>query len=180
MKLILPAIRLLIALTILTGVAYPVAVTGIGRVMFPKAASGSLIKREGRVIGSELLAQKTESPRYFWPRASAADHATVPSGASNQGPASKALEAAVRERRVKFGEDAPADLLTASGSGLDPHITPEAAMQQAPRIATARQITLERVAGLIDGSTLPSQFGVLGEPRVNVLQLNLSLDAAAK
>lgn len=176
MKTILIALRILLVFTILTGAFYPVLVTAIGSSLFTSKAGGSLITTDGKVTGSWLLAQKTENPRYFWPRASASDHTTIPSGASNKGPTSKGLVKAVAERRVKFGADAPDELLTASGSGLDPHISPEAARHQAQRIANARGASLETINALIAAKTELPQFGVLGEPRINVLALNLVLD----
>ena len=177
MKTILQSIRALLVLTVLTGILYPLIVTAAAKLLFAKAAAGSLVERDGQIIGSALLAQKTESPRYFWPRPSAADYATVASGASNQGPTSAALAKAVEERRAKFGADAPADLLATSGSGLDPHISPEAAHLQAARVAAARSVSNEKIAALIDRYTEPPQLGFLGEARVNVLALNLALDA---
>ena len=177
MKTILQALRLLILLSLLTGVAYPVAVTVAGRLIFPNEARGSIVNRYGKAVGSALLAQKFESDRYFWPRPSAGDYATVPSGASNLGPTSEALKKAIAERRAKFGADAPVEMLTASGSGLDPHISPEAAVQQINRVAKARDINPERVGALVKAAIEPPQWGVFGEPRVNVLALNLRLDA---
>ena len=177
MKTILQALRLLILLTLLTGVAYPVVVTAVARLAFPHQASGSVISRDGKPVGSALLAQKFESPRYFWPRPSAGDYATVPSGASNLGPTSEALKKSIAERRVKFGADAPVEMLTASGSGLDPHISPEAAIQQINRVAKVRNLNPERVGALVKAAIEPPQWGIFGEPRVNVLALNLQLDA---
>ena len=177
MKTILQAFRLLVLLTILTGFVYPVAVTLAAKLAFPNQASGSVVARDGKAVGSVLLAQKFESPRYFWPRPSAGDFATVPSGASNLGPTSEALKKAIAERRAKFGEDAPEEMLTASASGLDPHISPLAASQQVARVAAARQLAPERVAALVAEVTEPPQYGIFGEPRVNVLILNLQLDA---
>lgn len=176
MRTILPAIRLLAVLTFLTGLAYPLAVTAVARALFASAASGSLLNRGNQIVGSELLAQKFESSRYFWPRPSAAAFATVASGASNQGPTSEALRKGAIERRAIFGAGAPADLLTASGSGLDPHITPEAALFQAPRVAQARQLSVEKVNAMIEETIERPQLGFLGESRVNVLKLNLALD----
>ena len=176
MKTIIQAFRLFILLTLLTGVAYPVAVTLVGRAIFPYQASGSIVERDAKPVGSALLAQKFESPRYFWPRPSASDYATVPSGASNLGPTSEALKKAIAERRAKFGVDAPEEMLTASGSGLDPHISPQAASQQIARVAEARKLDAARIAALVAGCTEPPQWGVFGEPRVNVLALNLRLD----
>ncbi len=176
MKTTLQAFRLFLLLTLLTGIGYPLTVTALARIFFPKQASGSLIFRDGKPVGSSLLAQKFESPRYFWPRPSTADYATVPSGASNLGPTSGALRKAISERRLKFGSDAPAEMLTASGSGLDPHISPQAAARQIVRVATARNLDGARLAGLVSELTEPPQWGVFGEPRVNVLALNLRLD----
>lgn len=164
MKTILQSLRVLLVLTVLTGFAYPLVVTGIALAFQQRPA--------------ELLAQKTESPRYFWPRPSAGDYATVPSGASNKDPTSADLAKAIAERREKFGADAPAELLTASGSGLDPHLSPAAAKYQAPRVAAARRLPVEKVNALIERLTEGPQLGFLGEPRVNVLALNRALDAA--
>ena len=177
MKTILQSLRALLVFTLLTGLIYALAVTAFARVAFAKKSGGSLIERDGKIIGSTLLAQKTESPRYFWPRPSAADFATVASGASNKGPTSADLVKSIAERRAKFGAEAAPDLLTASGSGLDPHISPEAARVQAPRAAAARGFTAEKLSALIETHTEPPQLGFLGEPRVNVLVLNLALDA---
>jgi K+-transporting ATPase ATPase C chain len=178
MTLILNALRIFAVLTVLTGALYPLAVTGVGWLCFRHQANGGLVVRDGKTVGSSLLAQKFESDRYFWPRPSSADFATVASGASNKGPTSADLTKAIDERRAKFGADAPAEMLTASGSGLDPHLSPAAAKHQAPRIAAERKIAIEKVNDLIDELTTPPQFGFLGEPRVNVLALNLALDAA--
>jgi potassium-transporting ATPase KdpC subunit len=177
MKTLFVSIRMLLVLTVLTGAVYPLLVTGAARLIAPRAATGSLVKRGDAIVGSALLAQKTESPRYFWPRPSAVDFATVASGASNQGPTSAALVKAIGDRRARFGADAPAELLTASGSGLDPHISPRAAAYQAGRVAKERGIALEKVRGLIAAQTEGPQLGFLGEPRVTVLSLNLALAA---
>lgn len=176
MKTTIQSIRILAIFTLLTGVLYPLAVTGIAKLIFPKQAAGSLITSGGKIVGSGLLAQKFEDPKYFWPRPSAANYATVASGASNKGPTSVDLQNAVAGNRAKFGDDAPVDLLTASASGLDPHISPEAALQQAARVATARKLPRQQVEDLVAKFTEPPQFGVLGEPRVNVLGINLALD----
>lgn len=176
MKTLQQSLRILAALTALTGFAYPLLVTVIAHIAFHDTATGSLVKNGSQVVGSVLLAQKTESPRYFWPRPSASDYATVPSGASNLGPTSAALKKAIAERHAKFGEDVPDDLLTTSASGLDPHLSPAAAKHQAARIATARHLPLESVHALIDRLTEPPQLDILGEPRVNVLSLNLALE----
>jgi len=178
MKVIVQSLRVLLVLTTLTGIVYPLIVTGIARLAFHDAASGSIVKKADKAIGSALLAQKIESPKYFWPRPSAGGFATVASGASNKGPTSADLAKAIAARREKFGRDAPDELLTASGSGLDPHLSPEAAKYQAPRVSAERKIAVEKVNALIDELTEGPQFGFLGEPRVNVLALNLALDAA--
>lgn len=176
MKTTFQSIRIYIVLTLLTGIIYPLAMTGVAQILFPKQANGSRIIENGKLLGSELLVQKFESPRYFWPRPSAADFATVASGASNKGPTSADLKKSIDERRTKFGSDAPVDLLTASGSGLDPHISPEAARLQISRIAGARNISIQTISALVDQTIEPPQFGFLGEPRVNVLRLNRALD----
>lgn len=178
MKTILQSFRVLLVLSALTGFAYPLVVTGIARIAFRDASTGSVVMRGDQPIGSLFLAQKTESPKYFWPRPSAADFATVASGASNKGPTSADLAKSIAERREKFGRDAPDELLTASGSGLDPHLSPAAAKYQAPRVASERKIAVEKLNALIDQLTEPPQLGFLGEARVNVLALNLALDAA--
>jgi len=176
MKTIVQSLRIYIVLTLLTGILYPLAMTGVAQLLFPKQANGSRIVVNGRFIGSDLLAQKFESPRYFWPRPSSADYATVASGASNKGPTSADLKKSIDERREKFGNDAPVDLLTASGSGLDPHISPEAAHSQIPRVAEARKMSIQQISALVDQVTEQPQFGFLGERRVNVLRLNQALD----
>ena len=140
MKTTLQSLRILLVLTVLTGVIYPVAMTGVALLLFPKQATGSLVRVGNNIVGSDLLAQKFESARYFWSRPSAAEYATVASGASNKGPTSADLAKAINARREKFGPDAPGDLLTASGSGLDPHISPAAAMFQVPRVAAERKL----------------------------------------
>jgi len=176
MKTILQSLRIYLVLTLLTGILYPLAMTGIAQLLFPKQANGSRIVWNDKLIGSELMAQKFESARYFWPRPSGADYATVPSGASNKGPTSADLKKSIEERRAEFGSDAPVDLLTASGSGLDPHITPEAAHSQISRVAAARNLPTQKISALVDQTIEPPQFGFLGEPRVNVVRLNQALD----
>lgn len=177
-KDILTSARAILVLTVLTCVAYPLLVTLIGQAVFPAQANGSLVKLGDTLTGSALLAQKFTAPKYFWPRPSAADFGTVASGASNQGFTSKKLAEAVAERRTVFGIDAPADLLTASGSGLDPDISPEAARSQVARVAAARGVPVESLLMLVNDFVEPPQFGFLGQARVNVLKLNLALDAA--
>jgi potassium-transporting ATPase KdpC subunit len=176
MKVTLQSIRIYLVITLLTGVIYPLVMTGVAQLLFPKQANGSRIIENGKLVGSDLIAQKFESPRYFWSRPSAADYATVASGASNKGPTSADLKKSIEERREKFGTNAPVDLLTASGSGLDPHISPEAARLQIPRIAAARNMSIQKISELVDQTIEQPQLGFLGEPRVNVLQLNRALD----
>jgi K+-transporting ATPase ATPase C chain len=176
MKPLIQSLRIYIVLTLLTGVIYPAVMTGIAQLIFPTQANGSRIVENSKLLGSDLLAQKFESPRYFWPRPSAGDFATVASGASNKGPTSSDLKKSIDERRGKFGNDAPIDLLTASASGLDPHISPEAARAQIPRVAAARNISRQKIEELVGQMTEAPQLGFLGEPRVNVLRLNLALD----
>lgn len=173
---------LLIVMTILTGLAYPVAITGIAQGLFPTAANGSLIVREGKPIGSELIAQGFASDKYFHPRPSAASYNGASSGASNLGPSNPALLKAVSDQAAANGATAehpvPADLVTQSGSGLDPHITPAAAYYQLGRVAKARGLTEADLARLIEANTEGRTLGFMGEARVNVLKLNLALDAA--
>jgi K+-transporting ATPase ATPase C chain len=176
MKVIFQSLRIYLVLTLLTGIVYPLAMTGVAQLFFPKQANGSRIIDQNKLVGSDLLAQKFESPKYFWPRPSAADFATLPSGASNKGPTSADLKKSTDDRRAKFGTDAPVDLLTASASGLDPHISPEAARSQVQRVAAARNMSIQKIAALVDQTVETPQFGFLGEPRVNVLKLNRALD----
>jgi K+-transporting ATPase ATPase C chain len=181
---LLSALRIFLALTLLTGILYPLAVTAIAHALFSYRAGGSLVQIDGRVIGSELLAQKFSTARYFWPRPSAADYATVPSGASNLAWSSALLKQVVAERRANLNgadgtQPVPAELIFASGSGLDPHISPAAALYQMVRVATARGFDGEqrrRLQELIAQRTERPPWGFLGQPRVNVLRLNIELD----
>lgn len=177
---------LLVLFTLLLGLAYPFAMAGVGRVAFLKQASGSLIVRDGKVIGSELIGQGFSKPDYFWGRPSAAGkdgYDARNSSGSNLGPTSKALADRIAGDEKKFDAPAdqiPSDLLTASGSGLDPDISPAAARFQAARVATARHLPEADVAALVEKAIKPAPLGILGEPRVNVLELNLALDDLAK
>jgi K+-transporting ATPase ATPase C chain len=181
-----PALVTVAALTFLTGLAYPLALTGIGAACFPRQAHGSLIVAQDRVLGSRLIGQYTEDPRYFWGRLSATgDYPTNAdnTGGSNLGPANpdlaKAALARVQAlRKLDPGNDAPvpSDLVTASGSGLDPHITPAAAEYQVARVAKARGLPEARVRELVHRASRGRALGMLGEPRVNVLELNLMRD----
>ena len=181
-----PALVLTLLFALLLGVAYPLALTGIGQAVFPAQANGSLIERNGRIIGSGLLGQSFAMDRYFHGRPSAAGKGYDPtaSSGSNFGPASKALAERVRgdvntARASSPGGLVPADLVTTSGSGLDPHISPAAALFQAARVAQARGLPVERVRGLVAKQVERPALGFIGEPRVNVLALNLALDGAA-
>jgi K+-transporting ATPase ATPase C chain len=176
-----PAIAVVGLFTLLLGLAVPFAFTGLAGVAFPNQAGGSLIERDGRVIGSALLGQNFADPRYFHPRPSATSpdpYNAAASAASQLGPTSEALLEAVRQRvAAAGGGPVPADAATASGSGLDPHISPENAARQIGRVAQARGLPEARLADLVAQHTEGRQVGLLGEPRVNVLRLNLALDA---
>lgn len=183
-----PALSLLVLFTLVTGVAYPAFVTGVAQATMPYQANGSLIVGgDGEVIGSELIGQPFDDPRYFWGRPSATGptaYDAAASSGSNLGPTNPAL-AEVLEARAVATRDAhgegsiPVDLLTASGSGLDPHVTPAAALYQVGRVARARGLDDDRVRSLVEAQVEPRTLGILGEARVNVLRLNLALDALA-
>jgi potassium-transporting ATPase KdpC subunit len=193
-----PAIVVLVALTIITGVVYPLAMTGIAGVVFPHQAEGSLIERDGRIVGSTLIGQEFKSDKYFHGRPSAttapdpadatktvaAPYNAANSGGSNLGPSNKALIDRVQADLDRLGKENPAatvpvDLVTTSGSGLDPDISPEAAYFQVPRVAKARKLAEDRVRQLVSDHVEDRFLGILGEPRVNVLLLNLALDQLA-
>jgi K+-transporting ATPase ATPase C chain len=199
LKLLRASIVSLFLLTVLTGVAYPLVVAAIGHVLFPNQASGSLIVKDGKVVGSRLVGQPFDDAKYFWGRLSATapvpytafdgDKGTGSTG-SNLGPLNPALFDAVKGRiqalraaemaaGVESGGPVPVDLVTASASGLDPHLSPAAALYQVKRVAKVRGLSPERVEALVAAHTEGRQLGILGEPRVNVLELNLALDEAA-
>jgi K+-transporting ATPase ATPase C chain len=194
-----PAIILLLALTAITGLAYPLAMTGIAGVIFPTQAAGSLIERDGKVVGSALIGQEFKNEKYFHGRPSAtvapdpndatktvpAPYNAANSGGSNLGPTSKALADRVKEDVDKLkaenpSQAVPVDLVTTSASGLDPDISPEAALFQVPRVAKARGLPEEKVRQLVTETAAGRLAGLIGEPRVNVLALNLALDAASR
>jgi K+-transporting ATPase ATPase C chain len=198
LKEIRPAIILLVALTFITGVIYPFAMTGIARVIFPTQSQGSLVEENGKIVGSALIGQEFKSDRYFRGRPSAtvspdpndttktvpAPYDAASSGGSNLGPTNKSLIERVhkdvdRLQQENPSAEVPIDLVTTSGSGLDPHISPAAALFQVPRVAKARNMSEDSVRRLVDEHVEGRTLGILGEPRVNVLALNLALDRAA-
>ena len=185
------AIKMTVVLTLLTGIIYPLAMVGVARIVFPSQAAGSLVSRDGTVVGSSLIAQGFKSSKYFHPRPSAAGqngYDPTSSGGSNLGPTSKSLIDSVKQRTKDFVEanagvqrsQVPVDIVTASGSGLDPEISPAAAELQIARVAKARGISEEAVGELVTSYTRPRLGGFLGEPGVNVLELNLALDELHK
>src|SRR5579885_1209957 len=190
LKQIRPAVVMIVAMTVITGLAYPLAITGIAQVVFPHQANGSLITKDGKVIGSELIGQNFEDPKYFHPRPSATTEpdpkdptkaVAVPYAADNSADSNQALIDRVRDDARKLAEEnkapIPVDLVTTSASGLDPDITPAGAYFQVPRVAGARGVPEDKLRQLVDDNTQGRTLGLLGEPRVNVLKLNLALDA---
>jgi K+-transporting ATPase ATPase C chain len=187
LPLLRAATATLLLLTLITGVLYPLAITGIAQVLYPHQANGSLILKDGRAIGSDLIGQPFEAPEYFWGRLSATQpfpYNAAASSGSNVGPTNPELLKAV-EARIKAlhemdpgnTQPIPVDLVTASGSGLDPHISVAAALYQVPRVARARGLSQEQVRALVEEYTEGRQWGLFGEPRVNVLRLNLALSS---
>ena len=196
MRHIRPAIMMIVVMTIITGLIYPLGMTGIAQLVFPRQANGSLVTKDGKVIGSALIGQNFTSDKYFWGRLSATTEPdpkdpskTVPvpyaadnSGGSNLGPTSKALVARVKDQAAALaktnpGTPIPADLVTTSGSGLDPDVTPAGALYQVPRVAKARNLPESQVRQLVEDHITGRLLGIIGEPHVNVLKLNLALDA---
>jgi len=184
---LMPAVRITLVLTILTGMVYPALVTGLAKAIFPRQAGGSLIEVGGKTAGSDLIGQKFVKPEYVHGRPSAAGdgYDAANSGASNFGPTNQKLVDRIKGDMEKFGKEnpnfsdpIPADLLTTSASGLDPHISPASAAAQVPRVAKVRRAAPTRIQELVARSIEKRQLGFLGEPRVNVLKLNLALDAA--
>jgi K+-transporting ATPase ATPase C chain len=182
------ALKLILVMTVLTGLIYPVFMTGVAQLAFPVKANGSLVKKGGKIIGSKLIGQKFDSSIYFWSRPSAIDYNPIPSGASNFGPTNDKLKKQVAERRKLFAASnsiadtsaIPKEMLFASASGLDPHISPEAALLQLRRVVMARNLNdtqKQKVQQLIKSKTEEPQYFLFGEPRINVFRLNLALDS---
>jgi K+-transporting ATPase ATPase C chain len=185
LKELRPAILITFILTIITGILYPLAVTGIAQTIFHKQANGSLIERDGKVIGSEIIGQNFTKPEYFHPRPSQNSYDAANSGGSNLGPTNPDLAKRLKKDADQFRKDnpdyagpIPADAITTSGSGLDPEISPANATAQAARVAKARGASTDAVENLVPINTKQRDLGVLGEPRVNVLKLNMALDQA--
>ena len=184
MKLTFQAIRMTLVFTVITGCLYPFVMTVVAHVAFPAQAEGSLVLRDGKLVGSALIAQQFQGTKYFWPRPSAGTYATVPSGASNLGPTSAALQTNVianlkslrDAHKLPADAPVPADLVFTSASGLDPHISPDGARFQVRRVAEARGVSEDAVKGLVESLVEGPQWGIFGQARVNVLNLNLALD----
>ena len=183
---LMPALRITVVLTVLTGMVYPALVTGLAQALFHKQANGSLIEVSGKIVGSELIGQKFSKPEYFQGRPSAAGdgYDAANSGASNFGPTNQKLADRIkadaekfRKENPEFSGSFPADLLTASASGLDPDLSPASAAAQVPRVAKARSVAPAEIQELVERFTESRQLGFLGEPRVNVLKLNLAIDS---
>jgi potassium-transporting ATPase KdpC subunit len=181
------ALKFLVVMTILTGIIYPLLMTGVAQLSYPSKANGSLIMRDGKLIGSDLIGQNFDSTVYFWSRPSAIGYNPIPSGASNYGPTSDTLKKQVNARRISFAaknsltdiNSIPKEMIFASGSGLDPHISPEAALMQLNRVVASRKLNAtqkQKVEQLISSLTEELQFSIFGERKINVFKLNLALD----
>ena len=181
------ALKFLLVMTFLTGIVYPLLMTGLAQLCFPSKANGSLVMKDGKIVGSELIGQKFDSIIYFWSRPSAIGYNPIPSGGSNYGPTSDTLKKQVNARRILFATknsitdltSIPKEMIFASGSGLDPHISPEAAFCQLERVVTARNFNAaqkQKVQQLITDMTEGPQYFLFGEPRINVFKLNLAMD----
>ena len=182
MKVVLQSIRMLVILSIITGIVYPFVMTGLAQALLSRQANGSMVVRDGQPIGSNLVGQNFSSDKYFWPRPSGVGYSPLPSSGTNLGPTSAVLRDSVAARAARLGKpigEIPADLLEASGSGLDPHISPEAAEIQVDRVLTARGFPLSlrnQLQTFVKAHIEMPQLGVLGEERINILQLNMDLD----
>jgi potassium-transporting ATPase KdpC subunit len=187
MKAIKTCLLVFIVTVVLTGLLYPALITVIAQTVFKDMAQGSIVKNNGKIVGSYLIAQKFDKDKYFWPRPSAVDYSPMPSGGSNLSATSKALRETIRSRKIsllasdrsKKEVQIPSDLIYASGSGLDPHISPASALFQSDRVAKARHIAKKKLIELINKATEKRYLSIFGEPRVNVLKLNLLLDSLA-
>jgi potassium-transporting ATPase KdpC subunit len=190
-KQIFIALRFLLVMTLLTGIVYPVAMTCISQLIFPYRSNGSLINRDSKLVGSELIGQKFDNDRYFWTRPSATDYNAVPSGGSNYGPTSNTLKSLVILRKKHFAQEnlsgdtlnVPGEMMFSSASGLDPHISPGSALLQVDRLVKSRHLQpgqRDELVSEIKKMTEGPQFNILGEPRINVLKLNLKLDEIDK
>jgi potassium-transporting ATPase KdpC subunit len=187
MRTFITSLRAIFILTVLTGIVYPVLMLILSHIIFPFRANGSLITINGEIAGSELISQKFQSEKYFWSRPSAIDYNPLPSGASNLGPTSRDLQKIVEQRKAFFTEKnflssnvaLPTEMIFSSGSGIDPHISPEAALLQVQRVVLARgfdEVKVNKLRSTIQKGTEPLQFGFLGQPRINFLFLNIELD----
>ncbi|MFA6433932.1 MAG: potassium-transporting ATPase subunit KdpC [Elusimicrobiales bacterium] len=177
MRTLITAVKLFVCMTVVTGIVYPLTVWVYAKAFFSDKAEGGVIIHGGKAVGAELIGQNFTKPGYFWPRPSAIAYNPMPSGGSNLSLTSRQLRDTMKKRGGKFGGvDVPADLVFASGSGLDPHLSPAAAFIQCDRVAKARGVAKVDIISLVDGMAEPRQDGFLGEPRVNVLLLNMKLD----
>jgi K+-transporting ATPase ATPase C chain len=185
MRHLLPSVLFKIFMTVLLGIGYPLLMTGLAQIIFPKQASGEFVSQNGKFVGAKLIGQKFESPQYFWSRPSSGDYNPLPSGGSNLGPTAQDLKKVFEERKAKVkaahpdqSGEPPQELLFASASGLDPHISPQTALYQVERVSKARHMTYDQVKTLVTQAVEKRQFGFMGDDVVNVLMLNRALDSA--